>query len=154
MFGLAVGFVFFGRPDIAFLISLGALIPDLDSEYWFFPSKLYADEQIHRAGLHNVFIISITYLVSPFLSLGVFLHVLQDSFTTVKDRGVEWFYPFTRLAKRGRYDAQGNEEPLDPTENVYFYQEDPPGLVRFADADLQEEQDKPIPWRRVYGFAL
>ena len=49
MFGLAVGFVFFGRPEIAFLIGLGALVPDLDREYWFIPSKLYADEQIHRA---------------------------------------------------------------------------------------------------------
>ncbi len=151
MFGLAVGFVFFGRPDIAFLISLGALIPDLDREYWFIPSKLYADEQIHRAGLHNVFIISVTYLVSPFLSLGVFLHVLQDSFTTVKDRGVEWFYPITRLVKRGMYDSQGNPRPTDPDKHVYFYQEDPTGLVEHADPDLQESG--PVPWRRVYGFA-
>jgi hypothetical protein len=69
---------------------------------------------------------ALTFAVSPFLSLGVFLHVLQDSFTTVKDRGVEWFYPFTRLAKRGRYDPEGVPQPLDPSEKVYFYQEDPP----------------------------
>jgi hypothetical protein len=154
-FGLAIGFVFFGRqPEYALLIGLGALLPDLDREYWFIPPKQYAEEQRHRALLHNVVVIALTFAVSPFLSLGVFLHVLQDSFTTVKDRGVEWFYPFTRLAKRGRYDAEGNERPLDPAEHVYFYQEDPPGLVKFADTDLQEEQDKPIPWRRVYGFAL
>src|SRR5438132_13792973 len=114
MFGLAVGFVFFGRPDIAFLISLGALIPDLDREYWFIPKKVYADEQIHRAGLHNVFMMAVIYVASPYLSLGVFLHVLQDSFTTVKDRGVEWFFPLTRFIKRGLYDGEGNPQPKDP----------------------------------------
>ncbi len=154
-FGLAIGFVFFGhQPEFALVISLGALLPDLDREYWFIPAKKYAEDQRHRALLHNVVVIALTYAVSPFLSLGVFLHVLQDSFTTVKDRGVEWFYPFTRLAKRGRYDANGNEQPLDEKEHVYFYQEDPPGLVKFADPDLQETATEPVPWRRVYGFAL
>ena len=154
-FGLAMGLVFFGhQPELALLVALGALLPDLDREYWFIPAKQYAEEQRHRALLHNVVVIALTYVVSPFLSLGVFLHILQDSFTTVKDRGVEWFYPFTRLAKRGRYDANGEEQPLDPKERVYFYQEDPPGLVKFADVDLQETTKEPVPWRRVYGFAL
>ena len=136
------------------LVALGALLPDLDREYWFIPSNRYADEQYHRALLHNVVMIALTFVISPFLSLGVFLHVLQDSFTTVKDRGVEWFYPFTRLAKKGRLDANGNVQPLDPNERVYFYQEDSLGLVEYADVDLQEPLDKPVPWRRVYGFAL
>lgn len=81
---------------------------------------VYADEQLHRAGLHNVFMMALTYLVSPFLSLGIFLHVLQDSFTTVKDRGVEWFFPVTRLVKRGRYDCCGNKQQLDSMKKVYF----------------------------------
>jgi hypothetical protein len=154
-FGLAIGFVFFGhQPEFALLVALGALLPDLDREYWFIPAKRYADEQYHRALFHNVIMIGLTFVVSPFLSLGVFLHVLQDSFTTVKDRGVEWFYPFTRLAKRGRFDADGNPQPTDPNEHVYFYQEDPLGLVEYADVDLQEPLNKPVPWRRVYGFAL
>src|SRR5207249_5095592 len=110
-FSVAVGLVFFDKPEIALLIGLGALIPDLDREYWFIPKKIYADEQIHRAGLHNVFMMAVTYVVSPYLSLGVFLHVLQDSFTTVKDRGVEWFFPLTRLDKRGSYDGEGNPQP-------------------------------------------
>lgn len=151
-FGFAVGLVFFGKPEIALLIGLGTLMPDLDREYWFVPKRLYADEQIHRAGLHNVFMMALTYLASPFLSLGVFLHVLQDSFTTVKDRGVEWFFPVTRLVKRGFYDSAGNREPQDSTK-VYFYQEDPKGLVNKADSDLREYGCDPIPWRRVYGFA-
>jgi hypothetical protein len=152
-FAVAVGLVFFDKPEIALLIGLGALLPDLDREYWFIPKKVYADEQIHRAGLHNVFMMALTYVVSPYLSLGVFLHVLQDSFTTVKDRGVEWFFPLTRLVKRGSYDGEGNPQPKDPNEHVYFYQEDPPGLVAKADPDLREDQCRPIPWRRVYGFA-
>lgn len=110
-FAVAVGLVFFDKPEIALLIGLGALLPDLDREYWFIRKKTYADEQIHRAGLHNVFMMALTYVISPALSLGVFLHVLQDSFTTVKDRGVEWFYPLTRLVKRGTYDGEGNPQP-------------------------------------------
>lgn len=154
-FGLAIGFVFFGhQPEFALLVALGALLPDLDREYWFIPARKYADEQYHRALLHNVVMIALTFVVSPFLSLGVLLHVLQDSFTTVKDRGVEWFYPFTRLATRGLHDADGNPQPTSPDEHVYFFQEDPLGLVEYADVDLQEPPNKPVPWRRVYGFAL
>jgi LexA-binding, inner membrane-associated putative hydrolase len=152
-FGLAIGLVFFGRLEIAMVVGLGALLPDLDREYWYIPAKRYAEEQRHRALFHNVIVIAVAYLVSPFLSLGVFLHVLQDSFTTVKDRGVEWFYPFTRLVKRGAHDTYGSPQPPVPGEQVYFYQEDPPGLVKLADNDLQEPDPHPVPWRRVYGFA-
>lgn len=150
-FGVAVGLVFSGHPESALLVGLGALLPDLDREYWFVPLQAYRQEQYHRAALHNVFVMALTYLVSPFLSLGVFLHVLQDSFTTCKDRGCEWFYPLSRLVKRGLYDENGHPQPLDPEESVYFYQEDPHGLVEHAELDLRQEG--PSPWRRVYGPA-
>lgn len=150
---MAIGLVFFGRPEIALLIGLGALLPDLDREYWFVPAKQYRDEQPHRALLHNVFIMALTYIASPFLSLGVFLHVLQDSFTTVKDRGVEWFYPLTRAVKKGLYDATGKSIPTDPKERVYFYQEDLNGLTENSDPDLRLPGNDSVPWRRVYGFA-
>ena len=152
-FGIAVGLVFFGQPFIALIVGLGALLPDLDREYWYMPEKKYAEEQRHRALFHNVIVIAAAYVASPFLSLGVFVHVLQDSFTTVKDRGVEWFYPFTRKVKRGLHGADGKDRPTAPGERVYFYQEDPPELVKFADPDLQEPADEPVPWRRAYGFA-
>jgi hypothetical protein len=154
-FAFAIGLIFFDRPDIALLVALASLLPDLDREYWFIPKKTYAEEQIHRAGLHNVFMMGLTYLISPFFALGVFLHVLQDSFTTVKDRGVEWFYPLTRLVKRGLFDANGKQEILDPKDKIYFYQEDSRGLVDKADIDLRERVYgcHPVPWRRVYGFA-
>lgn len=153
VFAIAVGLVFFGRYDIALLMALGALLPDLDREYWFVRVKKYADEQYHRARFHNVFVLLATYLISPYLFLGAFLHMLQDSFTTAKDRGVEWFYPLTRLVKRGLNDPSGKPEQTDPKEHVYFYQEDPHGLVNLADTDLRELGPDPVPWRRVYGFA-
>ena len=153
-FGLAIGLVFFGdRPEIVLLIGLGTLIPDLDREYWYVKQKVYADEQYHRARFHNVFLILLGYLVNPFFSLGIFLHMLQDSFTTAKDRGVEWFYPLTRLVKRGMYDQSMNPAKQDASSSkVYFYQEDVLGYANAADPDLREG-DQPVPWRRVYGFA-
>jgi hypothetical protein len=153
-FGVAIGFLFFGRPEIALLVTTGALLPDLDREYWFMPLQKYRDEQLHRSLFHNLFVMGAVYLVNPFVSLGMFLHVFQDSFTTIKDRGCEWLYPVTRLVKRGRKDANGNDEPLDPKERVYFYQEDPKGLLENANPDLREVGDRPVPWRRSYGPAL
>ena len=153
-FGVVVGLIFFGKPDIALLVGLGALIPDLDREYWFMPWKWYRDEQYHRALFHNVFIIALAYVISPFISLGIFLHIFQDSFTTVRDRGVEPFYPFSRLVKRGWLSGDYKEEKHPLTEHVYYYQEDDKGLVNDADPDLREEGSRPVPWRRIYGFAL
>jgi hypothetical protein len=150
-FGLAVGLAFFGHPEFALLVALGALIPDLDREYWFVKVSVYRDEQLHRALLHNVFVMGLFYLVSPFLALGIFLHMLLDSFTTSKDRGCEWFWPLSRLVKRGLYNYNMEPQPLDPKEKVYFYQEDAMAVIEYAEPDLPEPQS---PWRRVYGPAL
>lgn len=154
-FGFAAGLVFTDNTQIAFLVALGSLIPDLDREYWFIPRRIFSDDQLHRAAFHNVFMMALIYIASPYLSLGIFLHILADSFTTVKDRGVEWFFPVTRLGKRGRFNCVGEEQPVDKSRRVYYYQEDPPGLVKKADPDLQEQHEcYPLPWRRVYGFGL
>ncbi len=91
VFAFAVGLIFFGRADAALLLTLGALVPDLDREYWFVRVRKYQEEQPHRARFHNVFVMAAGYLLSPFFALGILLHALQDSFTTVKDRGCEWF---------------------------------------------------------------
>ena len=151
VFAFAVGLIFFGRADIALVVMLGALVPDLDREYWFVKVRKYQEEQPHRALFHNVFIMAVGYLLSPFFALGIFLHALQDSFTTAKDRGAEWFYPLTRWIKRGTMDADGNKQPNLEPGKLYFYQEDPQGIIEHADPDLQEPDNKPTPWRRVYG---
>jgi|OSPMetMinimDraft_2_1075162.scaffolds.fasta_scaffold00412_2 hypothetical protein len=96
----------------------------------------------------------VIYLVNVYASLGIFLHSLLDSFTTVKDRGCEWLFPISRLVKRGIRDANGKEQPIDPRERIYFYQEDPNGLLENADPDLRIPGKKPVPWRRIYGPAL
>jgi hypothetical protein len=153
-FSVAIGLIFFGKPEIALLMGMGSLLPDLDREYWFMPWKWYRDEQYHRALLHNVFIMTLAYLLSPFLALGIFLHAFQDSFTTVRDRGVEIFYPITRLVRRGWLSGDYVEDDHPPDEHFYFYQEDVLGLVNDADPDLREEGSRPVPWRRIYGFAL
>jgi hypothetical protein len=98
-----------------------------------------------------VFAMGLLYLVSPFLSLGMFLHMLLDSFTTSKDRGCEWFWPLSRLVKRGLYDFNMEPQPLDPKERVYFYQEDFRATIEYPEPNLPEP---PSPWRRVYGPAL
>ena len=151
-FGLALGLIFCDRPELALIVAVGTLLPDLDREYWFIPSKFYRDEQYHRALLHNVFFIAITYVIHPLLALGIFLHMLLDSFTTSKDRGCEWFFPFSRLVKRGRYDVNMEPQPLDPNERVYFYHEDLHATIEYADPFLPESPRSP--WRRVYGPAL
>jgi len=150
-FGLGLGLLFFGRPEVALLVSMGALIPDLDREYWFVKLSAYRDEQLHRALLHNVFVIGLLYLLSPFLALGAFLHMLLDSFTTSKDRGCEWFWPLSRRVKRGLYDENMTPQPLDPKEHVYFYQQDLHATIEYPEPDLPEPES---PWRRVYGPAL
>jgi hypothetical protein len=154
VFAFAVGLIFFGRPDVALLATLGALLPDLDREYWFVRVKKYRDEQPHRARFHNVFVMAVGYLLSPFFALGIFLHSLQDSFTTVKDRGCEWFYPLTRIVKLGTLDADGNLQPNIEAGKIYFYQEDVKGIIEKADPDLRLLGEDPTPWRRTYGFAL
>ena len=64
VFAFAVGLIFFGRLDAALLITLGALVPDLDREYWFVRVRKYQEEQPHRARFHNVFVIAVGYLLS------------------------------------------------------------------------------------------
>jgi len=126
----------------------------LDREYWFVSIEKYRDEQSHRARFHNVFVIEVGYLLSPFFAIGIFLHSLLYLFKTVKDRGCEWFYPLTRIVKQGTIDADGNLQPNIEPGKVYFYQEDLKGIIEKADPELHILGEKPTPWRRVYGFAL
>ena len=155
--------VFTNSPEATLLAAFGSLIPDLDREYWFMKRKTFREEQLHRSLFHNMSLIFIAYLICPWIALGIFLHSLLDAFTTVKDRGVEWLYPFSRLVKRGRYgygcelksgvcNIKIIEQPIDPGQRVYFYQEDPKELTKLSDPDLAVP--KPIPWRRTYGPAL
>jgi hypothetical protein len=151
MFGLLVGALFFGKPEVILLIGVGSAIPDLDREYAFFSRASFRDHQIHRALCHNYLFLGLLYLVNPFVALGAFLHTLLDALTTAKDRGVEWLYPFSRFVKKAANDERGN--PLETRKGeIYLYQYDPIEFTRKSDKDLKEK--KPNPWRRTYGPAL
>jgi hypothetical protein len=153
MFGMLVGALFFGRPEIALMVGVGSAIPDLDREYGFFSKESFRLRQIHRALFHNFLFIGILYLINPFLGIGAFLHSFLDSFTTTRDRGVEWLYPFSRIVTKAVYDSDGNKLTLDPKHRIYFLSNDMPGLTRRTTKDIKPDEI-PIPNRRVYGPAL
>ena len=152
--------VFTGNPYFALLAGIGSFIPDLDREYIFVSSMTFREEQFHRALFHNLLFLSGLFLVNVWLALGAFLHSFLDSFTTEKDRGVEWLFPFSRLVKRGRFTLAANSkgggcnlELVDtkPPDRVVFINEDSPEATKLSDPDLKEY--KAVPWRRTYGPA-
>jgi hypothetical protein len=153
MLGMAVGALFFGKPEIILLMGLGSAIPDLDREYGFMSKESFRNRQPHRALCHNLLFLGIVYLVNPFVALGAFLHTFLDAFTTARDRGVEWLYPFTRLVKQSVYDYDGKRLELDPKHKVYLLQNELPVLTEKTTKDIKPGETM-MPWRRTYGPAL
>src|SRR5271157_4859771 len=153
MFGIAVGAVFFCKPEIILLVGLGSAIPDLDREYGFLSKESFTRRQVHRALCHNFLFLGLVYLVNPFVALGAFLHTLLDALTTARDRGVEWLYPFTRLVKRAVYDYDGKRLALDPKQKIYLLQNELPVLTEKTTKDIKPGEQM-LPWRRTYGPAL
>jgi hypothetical protein len=152
--------IFTGNPYFTLLAGIGSFIPDLDREYLLVSPKAFREEQFHRALFHNLLFLSGLLFVNVWLAVGAFLHSFLDSFTTEKDKGVEWLFPFSRLVKRGRYalmasskDAECKLELVDqkPPDRVCFINEDSPEMTKLSDPDLKES--KAVPWRRTYGPA-
>jgi hypothetical protein len=46
MFGILVGGLFFGKPEIVLMVGIGSLIPDLNREYGFFSNESFRRRQI------------------------------------------------------------------------------------------------------------
>lgn len=153
VFGIIVGALLFSKPEIALMVGIGSAINDLDREYGFFSKESFRRRQIHRALFHNFLFIGIVYLINPFFGIGVFLHSFLDSFTTTRDRGVEWLYPFSRMVSKAVYDSDGKKLPLDPKHKIYFLSNDLPGLTRRTTKDIKPGET-PVPNRRIYGPAL
>lgn len=152
--------IYTGNPYFTLLAGIGSFIPDLDREYIFVSPKTFRKEQFHRALFHNLLFLSGLFFVNVWLALGAFLHSFIDSFTTEKDKGVEWLFPFSRLVKRGRFKlsatSKGSECTLDlvdqkPPDRVCFLNEDSPEATKLSDPDLKEP--RAVPWRRTYGPA-
>jgi hypothetical protein len=153
IFGILIGALLFGRPEIALMVGVGSAINDLDREYGFFSKESFRRRQIHRALFHNFLFIGVVYLINPFFGIGSFLHSFLDSFTTTRDRGVEWLYPFSRIVTKAVYDSDGNKLPLDQKHKIYFLSNDHPGLTRRTTKDIKPGET-PVPNRRTYGPAL
>ena len=157
-FAGVVAAIFTGNADFTLLAGIGSFIPDLDREYLFVSPKAFRKEQYHRALFHNILFLAGLFFVNVWLALGAFLHCFIDSFTTDKDKGVEWLFPFSRLVKRGRYtltarskDSSCTLELVDqkPPDRVCFLNEDSPEATKLSDPDLKES--RAVPWRRTYG---
>jgi hypothetical protein len=95
----------------------------------------------------------VVYLINPYFGIGAFLHSFLDSFTTTRDRGVEWLYPFSRMVTQAVYDSDGNKLTHDLKHRIYFLQNDLPGLTRRTTKDIKPGE-MPVPNRRTYGPAL
>lgn len=152
--------IFTGNPYFTFLAGIGSFIPDLDREYIFVSPNAFRKEQFHRALFHNLLFLTGLFLLNVWLALGAFLHSFIDSFTTEKDRGVEWLFPFSRLVNRGRYTLATKRkgggckmELVDqkPPDRVCFLNEDSAEMTKISEPDLKES--RAVPWRRTYGPA-
>jgi len=144
----ALGIALTHRTETALIMSIGALIPDLDREYLFVARDFIGRHQLHRALFHNVFIIGGIYLLNPFLALGALSHAILDAFTSATDRGVELLFPLTRLVRGHYYDIDGQQS--QEHKRITWWVEDTWRLLKTtSDRDLQEPDDQP--WRRLYG---
>ena len=144
----AIGITVFHNVPVALIITIGALIPDLDREYLFIAKRKIEQYQLHRSLFHNLLWIGFLYIVNPFLALGALSHSLLDSFTSATDRGVELLFPFTRLINGYYYNIKGTEADNDKKRK--WWVEDPWALLKnTSDRDLQEPTKQP--WRRSYG---
>jgi hypothetical protein len=144
----ALGIGLFHNFQIALVMSIGALIPDLDREYLFVAKGFIGRHQLHRALFHNIFVVGLLCLVNPFLSLGAVTHSLLDMFTSATDRGSELLFPLTRIVENYHYRIDG--EKIDHPRKMEWWVEDPWRLLKqTSDRDLQEPQEQS--WRRLYG---
>jgi hypothetical protein len=147
----ALGIGLFHNVVLALVVSIGALLPDLDREYFYVARGFWGKYQIHRALLHNFVVAALLYIVSPFLALGALSHYFLDIFTSASDRGAELLFPFTRFVSRKLwlYDIEGNEEPNKSGKSQWWV-EDPYRLIQHTtDPDMQEPEHQA--WKRIYG---
>jgi hypothetical protein len=146
---LALGIAFFRNVEIALVMSIGALIPDLDREYLFVAKNFIERHQFHRSLFHNFLFIGAMYFFNPFLSLGALTHSLLDMLTSATDRGSEVLFPLTRVVKPYYYNIEGAAD-ASAAKKAEWWVEDPWRLLeQTSDRDLQEPMQQP--WRRSYG---
>jgi membrane-bound metal-dependent hydrolase YbcI (DUF457 family) len=62
----AIGIAFFHNAELALIVSIGALLPDLDREYFYAARDFMGKYQTHRALLHNFVVATLLYIVQSF----------------------------------------------------------------------------------------
>ncbi len=161
--GFLLGIVLFRNVELAVIMLMGAVIPDLDREYFFWKRDSFRVLQLHRALLHNVVVAAVLYVLNPLLALGALSHYFLDMFTSATDRGIEGLFPFTRFVGGWLYCIEGEyadgirkfryrlkPEDTDGAKKSKWWVEDPWRLLyETSDVDLREPN--PQPWRRSYG---
>ena len=78
---VAIGVGVFHNVQVALVMSVGALIPDLDREYLFVAKSFIGRHQLHRSLFHNFFLVGALYVLNPFLALGALTHSALDMLT-------------------------------------------------------------------------
>jgi hypothetical protein len=159
---LVLGIVLFHNLELALIVVIGAVIPDLDREYFFLKRDSFRALQLHRALLHNFVVAAILWVANPLLALGALSHYFLDIFTSATDRGIEFLFPFTRVVGTWLYGIKGEtkngvkmfkytvKEKKTGEKKLQWWVEDPWRLLyETSDIDLQEPS--PQPWRRSYG---
>jgi hypothetical protein len=158
-----LGIVMFRNVELAVIVVMGAVIPDLDREYGFFSRDFYKACQLHRAGLHNFVVPAILWIFNPLLALGALSHYFLDVFTSATDRGIEFLFPLTRGVSAWLYGIEGDttngekafkyaikKQEKSTTRKLQWWVEDPWRLLyKTSEFDLSEPT--PQPWRRSYG---
>ncbi|MFZ0012215.1 MAG: metal-dependent hydrolase [Halobacteriota archaeon] len=158
-----LGIVIFRNVELAIIVLIGAVIPDLDREYGFFTRDTYRAWQLHRALFHNFWVAAILWIMNPLLALGALSHYFLDVFTSATDRGIEFLFPLTRVVGAWLYGIEGEttngekafkyavrKDEKDTAKKLQWWVEDPwPLLYKTSEFDLSEPT--PQPWRRSYG---
>lgn len=158
-----LGIVIFHNVELAVIVLMGALIPDLDREYGFFTRDTYRALQLHRAVLHNFVVAAILWIMNPLLALGALSHYFLDVFTSATDRGIEFLFPLTRVVGAWLYGIEGEtikgekvfkyaikKEEKDTPMKLQWWVEDP-WLLLYETSEFDLWEPKPQPWRRSYG---
>jgi hypothetical protein len=158
-----LGIVIFRNVELALIVVMGALIPDLDREYGFFTRDFYKESQFHRALFHNFVVAAILWVLNPLLALGALSHYFLDVFTSATDRGIEFLFPLTRAVRTWLYDIKGDtingekvykyaikKQEKSTARKLQWWVEDPWRLL-YETSEFDLLEPTPQPWRRSYG---
>jgi len=120
VFGILVGALLFGRPEIALMVGIGAAINDLDREYGFFLARVLSTSTNTQGIISQFLVYRIVYLINPFLASAFSIHFWIHSQQQRQRRRVA--IPLFKNGIQAVYNSDGKKLPLDPKHRIYFFQ--------------------------------